>query len=146
MPSITVVTTFHPAGYTLYGKRFLESFAKRVDKRIKLLVYAEGVKPENPDPTRITILDQVEALPKLITFKNRWKDDPRANGIPPDEIKEDDLETGTKHLNGTLCGLLIKFMLCSMHVKDLKTGVYGWMQIHLYTVIGVMNSLLSFFQ
>ena len=87
MPSITVVTTFHPEGYSLYGERFLESFAKRVDKRIKLLVYAEGVKPENPDPTRITILDQEQALPKLVAFKERWKDDPKANGIPPDEIK-----------------------------------------------------------
>mgnify|MGYP001454690815 CR=1 FL=1 len=27
-----VVTTFHKEGYELYGKRFLESFAKNVDK------------------------------------------------------------------------------------------------------------------
>ena len=87
MPSITVVTTFHPAGYSLYGKRFLESFAKRVDKRIKLLVYAENCSPDNPDPTRIEILDAKEALPKLNAFKERWKDDPKANGIPTDEIK-----------------------------------------------------------
>jgi hypothetical protein len=87
MPSITVVTTFHPEGYSKYAKRFLESFAKRVDKRIKLLVYAEGVKPKNPDPTRITILDQEATLPKLVAFKETWKNDPRANGIPPDNIK-----------------------------------------------------------
>src|SRR6056300_1416448 len=87
MPSITVVTTFHPEGYSKYAKRFLESFAKQVDKRIKLIVYAEGVKPENPDPTRITILDQESTLPKLVAFKERWKDDPKANGIPPEEIK-----------------------------------------------------------
>ena len=30
MPAITVVTTFHPKGYSVYGKRFLESFAARV--------------------------------------------------------------------------------------------------------------------
>ena len=87
MPSITVVTTFHPSGYTLYGKRFLESFAKRVDKRIKLLVYAEDCVPDNPDPTRIEILDAKQALPKLNAFKERWRDDPRANGIPPEHIK-----------------------------------------------------------
>jgi hypothetical protein len=87
MPAITVVTTFHPAGYILYGKRFLESFAKRVDKRIKLLVYAEDCKPDNPDPTRIEILDAKQALPKLNAFKAKWKDDPKANGIPPDAIK-----------------------------------------------------------
>ena len=87
MPSITVVTTFHPAGYVQYGKRFLESFATQVDKRIKLIVYAENVKPDNPDPNRIEILDQVSALPKLVAFKERWKNDPKANGIPPDHIK-----------------------------------------------------------
>ena len=87
MPSITVVTTFHPAGYSLYGERFLESFAKRVDKRIKLLVYAEDCTPVNPDPTRIEILDAKQALPKLNAFKERWKDDPKANGTPPAHIK-----------------------------------------------------------
>jgi hypothetical protein len=87
MPSITVVTTFHPEGYTKYGKRFLESFAARVDKRIKLVVYAENCKPDNPDPSRIEILDAKESLPKLNAFKERWKDVPKANGIPPEEIK-----------------------------------------------------------
>ena len=87
MPSITVVTTFHPSGYTLYGKRFLESFAKQVDPRIRLVVYAEDCTPVNPDPRRIEILDARESLPKLNAFKERWKDDPKANGIPPDEIK-----------------------------------------------------------
>ena len=84
---ITVVTTFHPEGMTTYGEKFLESFARNVDKRIELIVYAENCKPTNPDPTRITILDQEQALPKLVAFKNKWKDDPKANGIPPDAIK-----------------------------------------------------------
>jgi len=87
MSAITVVTTFHPEGYSQYGQRFLESFAKRVDKRIKLIVYAEDVKPDNPDPTRIEILDARETLPKLNAFKERWKDVPKANGVPPDDIK-----------------------------------------------------------
>ena len=87
MSAITVVTTFHPEGYSTYGERFLESFAAKVDKRIKLVVYAEGVSPRNPDPSRITIFDQESTLPKLVAFKERWKDDPKANGIPPDDIK-----------------------------------------------------------
>ena len=87
MSAITVVTTFHPEGYSKYAKRFLESFAAKVDKRIKLLVYAEGVKPHNPDPNRIEILDQESVLPKLVAFKERWKNNSKANGIPPDDIK-----------------------------------------------------------
>jgi hypothetical protein len=87
MSAITVVTTFHPAGLTTYGQRFLDSFAAKVDKRIKLLVYAEDCKPINPDPSRIEILDARAVLPKLNAFKERWKDVPKANGIPPDDIK-----------------------------------------------------------
>jgi len=87
MTSITVVTTFHKPGLDTYGQRFLDSFAQRVSKKIKLLVYAEDCNPINPDPDQITIFDAKEVLPKLNAFKERWKDDPRANGIPPDAIK-----------------------------------------------------------
>jgi len=80
MSAITVVTTFHPEGYEKYGKRFLESFAAKVDKRIKLLVYAEDITPDNPDPSRIEILDAKQSLPKLNAFKAKWKDIPYANG------------------------------------------------------------------
>jgi len=77
---ITVVTTFHPAGLVKYGQRFLDSFAARIDKRIKLLVYAENCKPNNPDPSRITILDAKQVLPKLNQFKSTWGHVPKANG------------------------------------------------------------------
>ena len=87
MKNITVVTTFHPEGMEVYGQRFLDSFAQRVDKRIKLLVYAESCVPVNPDPNQITIFDQFEALPKLNAFKSKWAGVPKANGIPPDDIK-----------------------------------------------------------
>lgn len=81
--SITVITTFHKPGLDLYGQRFLDSFAKNVDKKIKLLVYAEDCAPVNPDPEQITILDSKQALPKLSAFKEKWKNDPKANGKCP---------------------------------------------------------------
>ena len=87
MTDITVVTTFHKPGLDLYGQRFLDSFAQRVESKIKLLVYAEDCDPVNPNPDQITILNAKEELPKLNAFKERWKNDPKANGIPPDEIK-----------------------------------------------------------
>ena len=87
MSDITVVTTFHKPGLDLYGQRFLDSFAQKVDKKVKLLVYAEACNPVNPDPDQITILDAKEALPKLNAFKEKWRNDPKANGIPPNDIK-----------------------------------------------------------
>jgi hypothetical protein len=86
MTSITVVTTFHQPGLSLYGQRFLDSFAERVDPKIKLLVYAEDCSPV-VTAENITVLDAKKELPKLNAFKERWREDPKANGIPPDEIK-----------------------------------------------------------
>jgi hypothetical protein len=87
MPAITVVTTFHPKGLTQYGQRFIDTFSANVDQRIKLIVYAESCTPINPDPTRIKILDAQKELPKLNEFKKKWKNNPKANGIPPADIK-----------------------------------------------------------
>lgn len=87
MPAITVVTTFHPKGLREYGQRFINTFSKHVDKRIKLIVYAEECLPTNPDPSRIEILNQCNVLSKLVAFKERWRNDPKANGTPPPSIK-----------------------------------------------------------
>ena len=87
MTSITIVTTFHKPGLEKYGQRFLDSFAQRVDKRIKLLVYAEACTPVNSDPEQIKVFDSFEALPKLNAFKSKWGNVPKANGVPPEEIK-----------------------------------------------------------
>ena len=87
MDGITVCTTFHKPGMDLYGQRFIDSFAEKVDKRINLLVYAEDCNPNNPDANQITIINAKDALPKLNSFKALWANDPRANGIPPEEIR-----------------------------------------------------------
>lgn len=83
MKNITVVTTFHQPGLDLYGQRFLDSFADKVDGKIKMLVYAEDCQPINPNPDQITIYKQEDALPKLVEFKRRWKNEPKANGKCP---------------------------------------------------------------
>jgi hypothetical protein len=80
MTDITVVTTFHKPGLDLYGQRFLDSFAKNVESKIKLLVYAENCTPINPNPEQIKVLDSFEALPKLNAFKAKWGNVPHANG------------------------------------------------------------------
>ena len=83
MKHITVVTTFHRPGLDLYAQKFLDSFAKHVDKKIRLIAYAENCKPKNPDPNQITVLSAEEYLPKLQAFKQKWRDVPKANGKCP---------------------------------------------------------------
>jgi len=83
MTDIMLVTTFHKPGLALYAQRFLDSFAKHVDDRIKLLVYAEDCSPVNLKPEQITILDAKKVLPKLNAFKEKWGNVPKANGKCP---------------------------------------------------------------
>ena len=84
---ITVLTTFHQEGLDKYGQRFLDSFAERVDPRIKLIVYAEDCTPSNSNDEQIRIIDAKQSLTKLNAFKARWGNVDKANGIPPDDIK-----------------------------------------------------------
>ena len=86
MKTISVVTTFHPEGMEKYGQRFLNSFANMVDKNISIAVYAENCMPHTNDPNQIKIINAKEVT-KLNTFKERWGKVPKANGIPPDDIK-----------------------------------------------------------
>ena len=82
MNNILVVTTFHEPGLVSYGQRMLDTFAKNVDKRIRLVCYAEDCDPVNPDPQQITIINQ-KHLDQLLKFKETWKDTPKANGKCP---------------------------------------------------------------
>ena len=83
---IKCITTFHQPGLEEYGQRLIDSWAKNVHPAVELVVYAEDCIPVVP-PEQITILNAVEVLPKLNAFKVKWKDSPKANGIPPEAIK-----------------------------------------------------------
>ena len=120
--TITVVTTFHPEGYSTYGERFLDSFAKRVDKRIKLIVYAEGVKPHNPDPSRIEILDAHKVLPKLNAFKTKWGNVPKANG----DISKDPVRSRRKDSNKAFKWDAVRFANKTYAVYDACTRSKDW--------------------
>ena len=122
MPNITVVTTFHPAGLVKYGQRFLDSFAAKVDKRIKLFVYAEDCDPINPDPSRIAILDAKKALPKLNAFKAKWGNVPKANG----DISKDPVRSLRKDSRKAFKWDAVRFANKTYAVYDACTRSTGW--------------------
>ena len=119
---ITVVTTFHPAGLVKYGQRFLDSFAARVDKRIKLIVYAEDCNPINPDPSRIEIIDAHVALPKLNAFKDKWGNVPKANG----DISKDPVRSKRKDWNKEFKWDAIRFANKTYAVYDAVRRSKDW--------------------
>lgn len=80
----TLVTTFHQKGLDDYAQKFIESFEKNTFD-IPLIIYAEDCDPLI-ESKNITCYNQ-KKLKKLIEFKNRWKNVPKANGKCPPEIK-----------------------------------------------------------
>lgn len=128
--NITVLTTFHQPGLDKYAQRFLDSFAHCVDKRIKLMVYAEACTPVNPDSNQIEILDATVVLPKLNAFKQRWGNVPKANGDVSNEPQRN-----RKDWNKTFKWDAVRFankVYAVLDAWEKNTGWIVWMDADTY--------------
>lgn len=76
---VTVITSFHPAGFAQYGQEFVKSFDRHWPSNYKLVVYAEEFTYE-PESPRITVLDLHAEIPALREFKRRHGAVPAARG------------------------------------------------------------------
>jgi len=75
----SVVTTFHAKGYETYGKKMIETFLKTWPKEVTLHVYAEDCQVlEKAD--NLIVHDLHKESKRLVEFKEKWKNDPKANG------------------------------------------------------------------
>ncbi len=77
--NFSVVTTFHQQGYDQYGKRMIETFIKNWPTEVKLYVYAEDCKVVESAPN-LVVADLHQSSQDLVTFKNKWRGVPKANG------------------------------------------------------------------
>jgi len=84
---ISVVTTFHQKGYETYGRRMIETFLKNWPSDVTLYVYAEDCVVSETAPN-LVVKDLKLASPELVTFKNKWKDDPKARGWCADSTQK----------------------------------------------------------
>lgn len=76
---ISVVTTFHQAGYDQYGKRMIQTFIKNWPREVSLYVYTENCSVSEQAPNLI-VKDLHQSSPELVRFKETWKNVPKANG------------------------------------------------------------------
>jgi len=91
---ISVVTTFHQAGYDQYGKRMIETFIKNWPTDVTLYVYAEDCNVIETAPNLI-VKDLHQASPALVAFKERWKNVPKANGdVSADPVRSKRKDAG----------------------------------------------------
>jgi hypothetical protein len=77
--SYTVVTTFNADGYKLYGQKMIQSWLANWPSSVNLVVYTENCNVNESAPN-LTVLDLNFSSPELVAFKQKWQNDPRANG------------------------------------------------------------------
>ncbi len=83
----SVVTTFNQEIYQTCGKNMLNSFDKNWPLEVNLYVFTENFEVTDKYSDRIHFVDLLNASPDLVNLKERWKNNPMANGFP-DEITE----------------------------------------------------------
>jgi hypothetical protein len=92
--NLSVITTFHKAGYDQYGKRMIETFLENWPNTVKLYVYAEDCEVTETAPN-LFVYDLHNASPELVEFKNKWRNVPKANGdVSTDPIRSRRKDSG----------------------------------------------------
>jgi len=91
---IAVVTTFHEKGLQEYGQRMIDTFCTNWPTEVKLHIYPEMCNPAIKDHSHVT-LKRLEEIPELITFKEKWKNVPKANGdVSADPVRSRRKDSG----------------------------------------------------
>jgi len=76
---ISVVTTFNQSGYEKYGRNMINSFIKNWPEEVTLYAYSENCQVVE-QAKNLVVRDLHSSSPELVSFKQKWKDDPRATG------------------------------------------------------------------
>jgi len=91
---IAVVTTFHEQGLKDYGQRMIDTFCENWPKEVILHIYPEKCNPRISDHKHVTLTD-LESVAALTNFKNRWENDPKANGdVSADPVRSKRKDAG----------------------------------------------------
>jgi|TARA_S200000501_G_scaffold135716_1_gene128390 hypothetical protein len=81
---IKVITSYKPGTFDAYTRRSVESVLEHWPHDVQVDIYHESQSQDIFQHPRVKWIDLHKAQPELVIFKNRWKDDPVANG----EIEE----------------------------------------------------------
>ncbi len=106
MKTLAVVTTFPPNRWTAYAKRMIDSHVRYWPDNVILYAYYEGKQPDYSHE-KVKFINIEEVNPELVSFKQRHKNDPVANG----EVQE--IPGGVRRLDGA-------------GDKDKNKGSYLW--------------------
>ncbi len=76
---LKIITSYKPGTWKSFAKRGIHSMAEKFPKDVDIFLYCEEQKPQDVN-NRIQCIDLIKAEPELFNFKNKYKNDPVANG------------------------------------------------------------------
>ena len=76
---IKVITSYKPGTWGSFAKRGIHSMVEQFPPEVDIFLYCEEQQPKDVN-NRITCVDLTQAEPELFKFKDKYKDDPTANG------------------------------------------------------------------
>ena len=76
---IKLITSYKPGTWNNFAKRGIHSMVENFPVGVDIYLYCEEKPPLDVDK-RITCIDLNTAEPELFNFKNKYKNDPVANG------------------------------------------------------------------
>jgi hypothetical protein len=74
-----VVTTFNEQGLIQYGQRMIDTFCQNWPQEVILHIYPEKCNPKIQNHSHVTLTD-LDSVQELTTFKEQWRNVPKANG------------------------------------------------------------------
>ena len=146
--AISVITTFPEKNYKVYAERMIDSFIYYWPKNINLYVYYEGECPPKINH-QVKYIDLHKASPDLVAFKNKYKNDPVANGelqeIPSGVRRRP--EAGNKDKGkGSYLWDSVRFAhktFCVEHaLKTIDADMILWLDADTYTFTNIPESFI----
>ena len=110
---IKVLTSYKPGTWNEYAKRAVDSVLQHWPQDTQVAVYHEAQSQDVFEHPRVEWLDAHKVQPDLLKFKNKYKDDPVANG----EINE--IPNGVRRP----VPMAPKGSFCFCTVRELEKGV-----------------------
>jgi len=89
-----VVTTFHNEGLVKYAQRMIDTYCKNWPSEVQLYLYPENCAPTIPEKSNVITTD-LNSVDQLTSFKNKWRDVPKANGdVSSDPVRSKRRDVG----------------------------------------------------
>lgn len=144
--SISVITTFPENKYKQYAERMIDSFVFHWAKSIKLYVYYEGSKPPKENE-RIKKIDFFSVAPELVAFKEKYKNDPVANGdVKGNGVRRPMSFKGSDKNKKTFLFDAVRFAhktFCVDHaIKNIDSDMILWLDADTYTFDNVTEEFV----